>query len=48
MNGEPATVKEVMTFFEMTAADFMKEWKVLSDKDKDDLKNGVGNGTLNY
>lgn len=29
-------------------AQFKLDWQALSDKDKDDLKKGVGNGSLNY
>jgi hypothetical protein len=43
-----ATVKDVMAFFGMSAKEFMVEWKLCSDKDKSDLKDGIGNGTLTY
>lgn len=43
-----ASVKEVMTFFGMSANDFMKDWKKLSPADKAALKEGIGNGTLTY
>lgn len=29
-------------------AQFKKDWQALSDKDKDDLKKGVQDGTFNY
>ena len=41
--GEPATVKVVKDFSKFTA-----EWKELSEKDKDDIKKGIGDGTLDY
>lgn len=44
----PATMVEVMRYFDMTPATFKKEWSELSDQDKMDLKNGVGNGSLTY
>lgn len=43
-----ATVKEVMEFFDMKASAFMKEWKDLSPKDKEDLKRGIGNNSFTY
>ena len=27
---------------------FSKQWRELSDKDKEDLKTGVGNGSMTY
>jgi len=41
-------VKKVMEFFGMAAGEFMKEWKPLSEKDKNDLREGIYNGTLTY
>lgn len=41
-------VKKIMVFFGMTAGNFMKEWKLLSDQDKADLKQGIEDGTLTY
>jgi len=32
----------VMAYFDMKAGEFSREWKLLSDKDKDQLKAGVG------
>lgn len=43
-----ATVKEVMAFFDIKAAQFMKEWKELSAEAKEQLKEGIGNGTFTY
>jgi hypothetical protein len=46
-----ATLKDVMNYFKKdgeTTKDFTEQWKQLSDKDKDDLKKGLGDGTLNY
>jgi hypothetical protein len=43
---EAGTVKDVMTFFEMSASEFMREWKRLTDADKAQFKNGVGKGTF--
>ena len=47
--GEPATVKVVKDFFEeKSISKFTAEWKELSEKDKDDIKKGIGDGTLDY
>lgn len=44
-----ATPKEVKEFFGFTnSPEFIKDWKELSDQDKIDLKEGIGNGSLNY
>jgi hypothetical protein len=34
-------VKDVMAFFQMGAAQFSKDWKQLTPKDKEDLKTGL-------
>lgn len=31
-----------------TLAAFSKDWKELTDKDKEQIKEGIGNGTLTY
>lgn len=42
-------MKEVMKFFGFpNAAAFAKEWKKLTDKDKEDLKQGLADGSLTY
>ena len=33
-----ATIKEVREFFDIPVSQFAKEWRMLSDKDKADLK----------
>ena len=46
-----ATLKDVMAFLRKdneTITEFSKEWKSLSEQDKQDLKQGIGNGTLTY
>jgi hypothetical protein len=43
-----ATIAEVRNYFGMPTKEFATEWKKLSDKDKTDLKKGIGDGTLNY
>lgn len=44
-----ATMVEVMKFLGYdNIATFRKEWAELSDKDKDQLKRGIGNGSLTY
>lgn len=43
-----ATLKDIMKFFGMTSQDFTKEWKRLPEKDRKELKAGIGDGTLTY
>lgn len=45
-----ATVKEVKDFFGMDLPTMKKEWITggLSDKDKDQIMTGIGDGTLTY
>lgn len=47
----PATLKAVTEFFRQPGESlkgFTEEWKALSDLDKEQIKNGLGDGTLNY
>ncbi len=39
---KPEGMTAVMAYFDMKAGEFSREWKLLSDKDKDQLKAGVG------
>lgn len=46
-----ANLKQVRDYFKQEGenlTDFGKEWRDLSDKDKTDLKVGIGNGSLTY
>lgn len=43
-----ATMVDVMKWFDMRPAEFKKEWARLTDRDKDDLKKGIGDSTLTY
>ena len=38
----------VRDYFGMNSTEFVAEWRKLSNKDKADLKSGIGNGSLNY
>lgn len=38
----------VMEFFGMKAGQFRSEWAALSAAEKEQLKNGIENGTLTY
>ena len=42
------SLKAIMAFFGMTAKDMVKEWKMLSDKDKQQIREGIENGSLTY
>lgn len=42
------TLKDIMQFFEMDSATFMKEWRGLSAQDKEQIKSGIENGSLTY
>jgi hypothetical protein len=39
---------QLKEFFGLSAADFMKQWKELTDQDKNDLRQGVENGSWSY
>lgn len=49
-----ASIKDVADFFrsgdgpKVTLKEFSDEWKALSDGDKAQLREGIGNGTLTY
>ena len=43
-----ASIKDVRDFFGMNASDMIAEWKLLSDQDKIQIKEGIGNGTFTY
>ncbi len=43
-----ANLKEIMAYFGMTGSQMTKEWKLLSDEDKKEIKEGLGNGSLTY
>lgn len=45
----PATLNDVRKFFNIeSVAKFSAMWKNLTDKDKAELKEGIGNGSLTY
>lgn len=39
---------EVMKYFGMKVTEFRAEWARLTDRDKEQLKRGVADGTLTY
>lgn len=44
-----ASLSQVREFFGIEqAGTFRKEWTALSEQDKSDLRNGIGDGTLTY
>jgi hypothetical protein len=44
-----ATIKQVMEYFGFTSAGkFMQEWKLFSPADQEQLKAGIGDGSLTY
>lgn len=49
-----ANIGEVFNYFSSnrtnsyTMAQFSKDWKALSEQDKDDLRKGIGDGSLDY
>lgn len=45
---DSATMLDVMRFFDMKPAAFKAEWSKMTDKDKIQLKVGIGNGSLTY
>jgi len=43
-----ATIKDIKDYFGMTMPEMKNQYTPMSDKDKNDLKTGIGNGSLNY
>lgn len=45
-----ATLKDVREFFGMTVGQFRDEWtkQGLTEEDKEQIKAGIGNGTMTY
>lgn len=43
-----ATLVEVMKFFGIPIATFRKEWALLEDAEKDQLRKGIGDGSYAY
>ena len=46
-----ATLKQIAEFFRKdgeTLTQFAAEWKALTDADKEQIKDGIGDGSLNY
>lgn len=45
-----ASVKDVKDFFEMTVVEMKNEWTQggMTDQDKMQIRQGIGDGTLNY
>ncbi len=41
-------LKDIMKWFEIPIGKFTKEWKRLSDDDKAQIRNALGDSTLNY
>lgn len=44
----PASVKQVVDYFGMKLSEFKKEWEKMTETDKEQLKKGIGDGTLTY
>lgn len=42
------SMKDVRDYFGMSGQDMIKEWKALTDEDKVQIKQGIGDGTLTY
>ena len=45
---ESVSIKDIRDFFGMTAKDMIREWKLLTEESKDQIRTGLGNGTLTY
>lgn len=41
-------MKDVMEYFDMTVAEFRREWAKMTPSDKEQLKTGIQSGTLTY
>lgn len=42
------TLKDIMAYFGMGTSEFAKDWKQLSTEDKQQIKQGLKNGTETY
>lgn len=45
---EKSDTKRIIEFFGMTAGEMIKEWKLLTDEDKKQIREGILNGSLTY
>jgi len=43
-----ATIKEIKDFFGMTMPEMKNQWTPMPDKVKDEIRTGIGNGSLTY
>jgi hypothetical protein len=43
-----ATLKEVRDYFGISGKDMIAQWRHLTDEDKRQLREGLGNGTQTY
>lgn len=48
MTDGKVTIKDIVNYFGMKTGEFMTHWKKLSQKDKDEIKRGIADGTLTY
>lgn len=48
MEKKQATIAEVCKFFGGPLAKIRAEWNNLTDQDKEQLRGGIGDGTLTY
>ncbi|HEY1645716.1 MAG TPA: hypothetical protein VGF75_05075 [Candidatus Saccharimonadales bacterium] len=44
----PASLVDTMKFFDMSSAEYRTEWAELTDQDKAEIREGIGNGSLTY
>lgn len=42
------TLKDIRDFFDIPLSQFSKEWKALPQRDRDQIKQGLEDGTLTY
>jgi hypothetical protein len=45
---QDSPISRLRDYFQMRASDFMREWKELTDQDKEDLKKGIMDGSFTY
>lgn len=43
-----ATMKQIKDYFGLSSKEMADAWRMMTDKDKADLKNGLGDGSLTY
>lgn len=41
-------LKTIRDYFGIHSSDFLKEWKALTEQDREDIRSGFDNGSMTY